>query len=86
MAGLVVPLVADYIDQSSMGLASTYQNIAFNMATILILSIVPEIAAHIDVGYLFYTVAILSIITAFILIFAIRDVTVQEEVEQIEVS
>ena len=81
MAGIVVPFVADYIDQSSMGLASTYQNIAQNMGNILILSIVPEIAAHIDVGYLFYAIAILCIITAFILIFAIRDVTQQEEVE-----
>ena len=63
-----------------MGLASTYQNVVQNIGHILILSVVPEIAAFVDVGYIFYAISALFIFITIFLVFSIRDVT-KEKVE-----
>jgi len=46
-----------------------------NFGHILILSVVPEVAAYVDVGYIFFAISALFVLITIFLVFSIRDVT-----------
>ena len=78
MSGLLIPFIPDYIQHDSMGLASAYQNIFQNIGNILVSSVIPEIAAFIDIGYVYYGISILFFFTIIFMFFSIKDVTQAE--------
>ena len=45
------------------------------MGNILVLSILPELAPYVGIGYLFYGISVLFILTLIFLIFSIKNVT-----------
>ncbi|TNV73136.1 hypothetical protein FGO68_gene10211 [Halteria grandinella] len=72
--GVNTPLMPDYVQAKSLGLANAYQSVVAASAVIFGSTVLIQVSRHVDLLYIFLCIGGFTLLVAFTLIFGIKDV------------
>ena len=82
---LNMPLMPDYVDKKSVGLASAYGIVIMNLALIFASSGLYQIATYIkDQKYIYYGIASMIFLVAVYMVYGIKDVITEDTEDEVE--